>query len=45
MEFTDLLGFIPGPERGMPRTGEKNGESVAQLTMESGARAPGSCSL
>jgi hypothetical protein len=37
MELTNLLGFIPGPERGMPRAGEKNGESVAQLTVESGA--------
>jgi hypothetical protein len=45
MEFTDLLGFIPGPERGMPPAGEKNGESVAQVTVESGAHAPGNRSL
>jgi hypothetical protein len=45
MELTDLLGFIPGPERGMPSAGEKNGESVAQLTVESGALAPGNRSL
>jgi hypothetical protein len=30
MEFTDLLGFIPGPEVGNAASGEKNDESFTQ---------------
>jgi hypothetical protein len=40
MEFTDLLGFIPGPEVGGAASGEKNDESFTQ-TEKPGAGAPG----
>jgi hypothetical protein len=40
MEFTDLLGFIPGPEVGDAAPGEKNDESFTQ-TEKPGAVSAG----
>jgi hypothetical protein len=45
MEFTDLLGFIPGPAVGDAAAGEKNDESFTQTNRKPGAEGTGSSSL